>query len=321
LFSSSVDEEAKVRAHAVLDGGAGGDETLEAVLPRLVIAADVVFVDVGTVTIVRTEFVLVDVVVVGRHFSVRQEDADGAVATSLESLELAGVVQVFAHELGTGHQGGLKPHLAVGPNVGGGPSLFLGGDAGSAGVTVRRQESVHPQFVVDVVGSTTRDGVDGVDPLKVGGTVHQGTAFGRGAHGVDEFVEVANQLVVVVNADVLAQHPIGEHLDELGGLGAVQAGDQSGLNGLAEVSDEFTVLGLLTDFKLVEVQAELPTKALGSAGNGACIFIKGGDALGLGGFIVFVFRDVDDQLAFVVSNVGGALGDHGLGAAAVFSSS
>lgn len=178
-----------------------------------------------------------------------------------------------------------------------------------------------PQFVVNLMGSPTGDCVHGVDSLQVGGSVHQGTAFGRGAHGVDEFVEVANQLVVVVNADVLAQHPIGEHLDELGGLVAVQTGDQSGLNGLAEVSDEFAVFGLLTDFKLVEVQAELATKALGSTGNGACIFIKGGDALGLRGFIVFVFRDVDDQLAFVVSNVGGALGDHGLGAAAVFSSS
>ena len=316
-----MDEEAKVRAHAVLDGGAGGDETLEAVLPRLVIAADVVLVDVGTVTVVGTEFVLVDVVVVGRHFPVRQEDADGAVAATLEGLELTGVSQIITDEVRTGHQGGLKPYLAVGPNVGGGPSLFLGGDAGSAGVTVGRQEGVHPQFVVNLMGSPARHGVHGVDSLKVGGTVHQGTAFGRGAHGVDEFVEVANQLVVVVNADVLAQHPEGEHLDELGGLVAVQTGDQSGLNGLAEVSDEFTVFGLLTDFKLVEVQAELATKAFGSTGHGACIFIKGGEALGLGGFIVFVLRDVDDQLAFVVSNVGGALGDHGLGAAAVFSSS
>jgi hypothetical protein len=321
LFGSSVDEEAKVRAHAVLHGGASGDEALEAVLPGLVIATDVVLVDVGTVTVVGAEFVLVDVVVVGRHFPVWEEHADGAVAATLEGPQLTGVPQVIAHELGTGHQGGLKPNPAVGPNIGGGPSLFLGGDAGSAGVTVGGQESVHPQFVVNLMGSTTRHGVDGVDSLQVGISVHQGTAIGRGSHGVDEFVEVANQFVVVVDADVLAQHPVREHLDELGGLVAVQTGDQSGLNGLAEVSDEFTVFGLLTDFKLVKIEAELTTKTLGSSGNGACIFIKGGDALGLWGFIVFVFRDVDDQLAFVVSNVGGALGDHGLGAAAVFSSS
>ena len=36
-----MDEEAKVRAHAVLDGGAGIDEALEAMAPGLVIAVAV----------------------------------------------------------------------------------------------------------------------------------------------------------------------------------------------------------------------------------------------------------------------------------------
>ena len=69
--NASVDVEAKVGAHTVFHSGAGIDEALKAVLPRLIIATDMVLVDVGTVTVVSTEFVLVDVIVVGRHFSVR----------------------------------------------------------------------------------------------------------------------------------------------------------------------------------------------------------------------------------------------------------
>ena len=61
-----MDVEAKVGAHVVLHSGAGIDEALEAVLPRLVIATDVVLVDVGTVTIVRTEFVFLEVVAIKR---------------------------------------------------------------------------------------------------------------------------------------------------------------------------------------------------------------------------------------------------------------
>ena len=43
--------------------------------------------------------------------------------------------------------------------------------------------------------------------------------------------------------------------------------------------------------------------------------------MGAGGFVVLVFRDVDDQLAFVVSYVGSTFGYLGLGVTAVFSSS
>jgi len=43
LFSSSVDEKAKVRAHAVLDGSAGSDEPLEAVAPGFVLPIEIGF--------------------------------------------------------------------------------------------------------------------------------------------------------------------------------------------------------------------------------------------------------------------------------------
>ena len=316
-----MDEEAKVRAHAVLDSGASSDEALEAVLPRLVIGMDVVLVNGGSVTIVGTKFVILRLVAVVVYFSIGQEDTNGAVTTSLKSLQLTGVLEVIAHELRSGNEGWLKPDAAISPQVAVGSSFFLWCDAWSAGVTVGGQESVHPQFVVNFMGSATRNSVDGVDPLQVGFTVHQGSAFGRGTHGVDEFVEVSNQFVMVVNANVPAQHPVREHLDKMGGLFTVQTGDQRWLEGLAEVSDEFAVFGLLPNFKLVKVESELATEALCSASHGTCIFIKGGDTLGSWGFFMFIFRDVDDQLAFVVSNVGGALLDHGSSAAAVFSSS
>jgi hypothetical protein len=68
--NASVDVEAKVGAHTVFHSGAGIDEALKAVLPRLIIATDMVLVDVGTVTVMGTEFVLLELVVVAAIFSV-----------------------------------------------------------------------------------------------------------------------------------------------------------------------------------------------------------------------------------------------------------
>ena len=50
-------------------------------------------------------------------------------------------------------------------------------------------------------------------------------------------MDVAHQFIVVVDADVLAQHPSGKHLHEFGSLIAVETGDQSGCNGLAKMGD------------------------------------------------------------------------------------
>jgi len=132
-------------------------------------------------------------------------------------------------------------------------------------------------------------------------------------------VDVAHQFIVVVDTDVLTQHPSGEHLHEFGGLIAIETGDQSGCDGLAKMGDQFAIIGLLADFKFVKGEAELATEALGSALDGACVIFEGGCSLCTGGALGF--RDVDDQLAFVVSYIGSTFGYLGLCVAAVFSSS
>jgi len=134
-------------------------------------------------------------------------------------------------------------------------------------------------------------------------------------------VEVANQFLMLVNVDVLAEGPVAEGLHQFGGLIAVKSSDEGGLLQLAKVGDEDAFVGFLTDFEFIKTEAELTAEALGSSLQSACIFIKGGNTLGAGGFFVFGFRDVDHELVVVVADVGGAFGNLGPSLTAVFSSS
>ena len=72
-------------------------------------------------------------------------------ASSLESAQVAGIVEVVADEIRSSHHGRLLPDEAVVAEVSFDVALFpLGGnDAGSARMAVGRQVGVHPQFVVD----------------------------------------------------------------------------------------------------------------------------------------------------------------------------
>jgi len=317
-----MDEKAKVRAHAVLDSSAGSDEPLETVAPGFVLPIEIGF---RQATSVAMFVVVVDVVVgVGRPCGVvGQENANDAVATTLEAVELAGVTKVVAHEFWTGQQGGLKPNATVvAKGVLVGLNLRVGGGhAGSAGVVVGREESVNPQLVMDFSAPLSGNGVHAAVAAHVGRAVEEGGALDGSPHGVEQVVCVANQFLVLVNVDVEAECPETDGLHQFGGLIAVKSSDKGGLLELAEVSDEDAFLGFLADFEFIKTKAELTTEALCSALQGACIFIKGGCTLGEGGFFVFVFRDVDDQLAFVVSDIGCTLGDLGASVAAVFSSS
>jgi len=179
---------------------------------------------------------------------------------------------------------------------------------------------MNPQFVVDGAGAWGGVNIDGVISRLLSVPIQHGSPVGRHPHGVDEFVEIANHVFVFVDVEVLAQHPVGEGLNELGSLVAVQAGE-NGRGELLEVGHEGAFGGVATDFDFIKPKAELLGDALSLSLEGACIFIKGGCTLGAGGFFVFVFRDVDDQLAFVVSDIGCTLGDLGASVAAVFSSS
>ena len=109
-------------------------------------------------------------------------------------------------------------------------------------MAVGRKESVDPQFVMNLGGALTGHGVHGAVALKVGLSVDQGAAFNRGAHGVDEGVEVANEFVVLKHGQAVAQHPVGQGLHERGLVG-VKTGDQGGLGQLTQVGDEFAVFG------------------------------------------------------------------------------
>ena len=103
-----MDEEAKVRAHAVLHGGAGIDEALKAMaqgsLSQLqwgsrrasVWCMSMVLELLGAVVGV-----------------VRQEDTDDAVPSSLEGAQVAGVVEVLTDEFSTTWEGVVHPHPAV----------------------------------------------------------------------------------------------------------------------------------------------------------------------------------------------------------------
>ena len=196
-----MDEEAKVRAHAVLDGGAGIDEALEAMAPGLVITV-AVGLPQGSAVSVHVHWIGLLGAVVG---VVRQEDTDDAVPSSLEGAQVAGVVEVLADEFSTTGEGVVHPHPAVVVRVAMALFSISGHHAWAARVAVGRKESVDPQFVMNLGGALTGHGVDGAVALKVGLSVDQGTAFNGGAHGVDEGVEVANEFVVLKHGQVVAQ--------------------------------------------------------------------------------------------------------------------
>ena len=135
-----MDEEAKVRAHAVLDGGAGIDEAFQAVSPWFVFPVAVGLVQRATVT-VHVHGVGLLGAVVG---VVGQEDSDDAVTPSLESGEVAGVVEVVADKFSSTRKGVIHPHTSVVVRVA--VSLFLFGrnHTWSARMAVGRQEGVYP---------------------------------------------------------------------------------------------------------------------------------------------------------------------------------
>ena len=196
-----MDEEAKVRAHAVLDGGAGIDEALEAMAPGLVITVAVGLPQRTSVT-VHVHGVGLLGAVVG---VVRQEDTDDPVPSSLEGAEVAGVVKVLTDEISPSGEGIVHPDLSVVAGVTASFCLFGRHHAGAAGMTVGRKESVNPQFVMHLGGTLTGHGVDGAVALKIGVSVQESTAFNGGAHGVDESVEVANDFIVLKHGQVVAQ--------------------------------------------------------------------------------------------------------------------
>ena len=118
----------------------------EAVAPGLVVPIEIGFRQTTSVT-VFVEVIAVVVAGVGRPFGVvGQENTNGAVASTLETVELAGGSQVVAHEFRTGQQSRLEPNTAVVAEA-----VFVGlhfgvgrGHAGSARVVVGGQEGVNP---------------------------------------------------------------------------------------------------------------------------------------------------------------------------------
>ena len=264
-----MDEEAKVRAHAVLHGGAGIDEALKAMAPGLVVAV-AVGLPQGTSVTVHVHGVGLLGAVVG---VVRQEDTDDAVPSSLESAQVAGVAEVLADEFSTAGEGVVHPHSAVVVRVAVALFSIERYHAWSARVAVGRKESVDPQFVMNLAGALTWHGVDGAVSLKVGLSVEQGTAFHRGAHGVDESVEVANEFIVLKHGQAVAQHPVGEGLHEFGGLVGVKAGHEHGLGQLTHVSDELAVFGGLADFNFIKVHVHLTCEVSGFSLEGTNVIV------------------------------------------------
>ena len=204
---------------------------------------------------------------------VRQEDTDDAVPSSLEGAQVAGVAEVLADEFSTTGEGVVHPHPAVVVRVAVALFSIERYHAWSARVAVGRKESVDPQFVMNLAGALTWHGVDGAVALKVGLSVEQGTAFHRGAHGVDESVEVANEFIVLKHGQAVAQHPVGEGLHEFGGLVGVKAGHEHGLGQLTHVSDEFAVFGGLADFNFIKVHVHLTCEASGFSLEGTNVIV------------------------------------------------
>ena len=129
-----MDEEAKVRAHAVLDGGAGIDEALEAMAPGLVVAVAVGLPQRTSVTVGVHGVGLLGAVV----RVVRQEDTDDAVPSSLEGAQVAGVAEVLADEFSTTGKGVVHPHPTVVVRVAVALFSISGHHAWAAGMAVGR---------------------------------------------------------------------------------------------------------------------------------------------------------------------------------------
>jgi len=163
LCDASVDVEAKVGAHTVFHSGASIDEALKAMLPGLFIATDMLLVHVRSVTVLRAEFFLEGMWVVG---GVRQEHTNDAVPTTKESFQLTCVVEVVTDKVRSSSQCGVKPDTPVIVHVTV-AAFSVWGDTWATGMTVGWEEGVHPQLLVDVGGSTTRNGVDGTHPLEI----------------------------------------------------------------------------------------------------------------------------------------------------------
>jgi hypothetical protein len=312
-----VDEEAKVRAHAVLDGGAGIDETLQAVAPWLVFAVAVRLPQRATVTVHIHRTGLLGAIV----GVVRQEDTDDAVPSSLEGTEVAGVVEVLTDEISPSRKRVVHPDLAVVAGVTVSFCLFGRHHAWAARMTVGWEESMDPQFVMNLGAALTGHGVDGTVALKIGVSIQESTTFDRGSHGVDEGVEVANDFVVLKHGQAVAQHPVGQGLHELGSLVGVETSHEGGLGQLPEVGDEFTVFGGLTDFNFVKAHVHLTceTTCFSLEGTDLIVHVKGKGSCRVAG-TGFVW-DVDDELAFIVANVGLALSDERSSMAASLSTS
>ena len=251
-----MDEEAKVRAMAGFDSLAGVDEAVKAMPPRLTIAVDVGFWKRALVSPMVVGIVLIEVVVDLRV--VGQKDANDAVSAMLERRQVAGLLEVFTDKFRASHQSRFIPHASVHVDVVGVPLCLLWGDAGAAGVSVWRQEGVNPQFVVHTRCASPRHDVDGFVPRCNVFSVQDGCSTGGDAHAVDELVEVAHEFIVLVNVDVLAQHPVGKGLHELGGLFAVKAGDD-GTGQLLEVSDESAFGSISANFDFIKSKSELLT--------------------------------------------------------------
>ena len=209
-----MDEEAKVRAHAVLHSGAGIDEALEAMAPGLVVTV-AMWLPQRTTVSVHVHGVGLLSAVVG---VVRQEDTDDSVPSSEEGAEVAGVVEVLTDEISPSRKGIVHPDLSVVAGVTVSFCLFGRHHARAAGMAVGRKESVDPQFVMHLGGALTGHGVDGAVALKIGVSIQESTTFDRGSHGVDEGVEVANDFIVLKHGQAVAQHPVGQGLHELGSL-------------------------------------------------------------------------------------------------------
>ena len=121
-------------------------------------------------------------------------------------------------------------------------------------------------------------------------------------------MKVAHEFIVLEDAEVLTQHPVGEGLHEFGGLIAVKTGDQSGLGQLGQGGDKLAEIGGLVNLDLFETHVQLPAQATGFSLEGTDFIVPsggagGGDGLGFIG-------DVDDEVALIVAGVGGALLDH-----------
>ena len=135
-----MDEEAKVRAHAVLHGGAGIDEALEAMAPGLVVAV-AVGLPQGTTVTVHVHGVGLLGAVVG---VVRQEDTDDAVPSSLEGAQVTGVVEVLTDEFSATGEGVVHPHPSVVVRVAVALLSIERHHAWAARMAVGRKESVDP---------------------------------------------------------------------------------------------------------------------------------------------------------------------------------